>query len=375
MSEYQFVYFAAVDRALDDQQLAYMRKQSSRAVVTRWQFENQYHYGDFRGNALEMMRRGYDVHLHYANFGIRKLMFRLPQGLPIAADVFEAFAIEDCPEWTPDARGKGGVLSISPEGDAGTYYEDYFEFDRLTEVLPQIRGALIAGDLRPLYVAWLACVWDDDVVEPPVPGGLKTLPHDLKELAAFYELSPDLIAAAAKIAPAAPSQGDPNKLVDSWLQQCSADELRSWLRRVVDGEGASVQAEILATVRSEQPGATWPIAAAKRTYGELQALAEEIGSVRVQREAQAQERARLKRLKALAADPDAAIAKAQQLVERRSTEEYEQAAALLAELREALGSSGAGPRRADAAARNLARQYPTLNRLKRALREQGLNYK
>ncbi len=34
MSEYQFVYFAAVDRALDDKQLAYMRKQSPRAEVT-----------------------------------------------------------------------------------------------------------------------------------------------------------------------------------------------------------------------------------------------------------------------------------------------------------------------------------------------------
>src|SRR5690606_15206341 len=138
----------------------------------------------------------------------------------------------------------------------------------------------------------------------------------------------------------------------------------------LDGEGASVQAEVLAVIRSERPGVKWPTAAATRIYGQLQALAEEFAGARGQRVAQAQERARLKRLKVLTADPDAAITKAQQLVERRSTEGYHQAAASLGELRDALDPS-IGPQRADAAARSLARQNPTLNRLKQALREQG----
>lgn len=34
MSEYQYIYFSAVDKQLDDKQLAYMRRQSSRAEVT-----------------------------------------------------------------------------------------------------------------------------------------------------------------------------------------------------------------------------------------------------------------------------------------------------------------------------------------------------
>ena len=94
MSVYQYVYFAAVDKPLDNQQLEYMRHQSTRAEVTRWQFTNEYHYGDFHGNSLEMMRRGYDVHLHYANYGVRKLMFRLPLGLPVGAKQFKAYATE-----------------------------------------------------------------------------------------------------------------------------------------------------------------------------------------------------------------------------------------------------------------------------------------
>ena len=63
-----------------------MRQQSSRAEITPWSFDNEYHFGDFRGDALTMLRRGYDMHLHYANFGIRKLLIRLPHNLPIDND-------------------------------------------------------------------------------------------------------------------------------------------------------------------------------------------------------------------------------------------------------------------------------------------------
>ena len=90
MSEHQIVAFRAVDGPVSEKDLEYMRSQSSRAEVTAWSFDNEYHYGDFRGNALEMLRRGYDVHLHYANFGIRKLLIRLPHGFPdpAAADPY-----------------------------------------------------------------------------------------------------------------------------------------------------------------------------------------------------------------------------------------------------------------------------------------------
>ena len=84
MSEYQYISFRAIDAPVSERNLKYMQRQSSRAEITPWSFDNEYHYGDFRGNAVEMLRRGYDLHLHYANFGVRKLMIRLPHGLPDA---------------------------------------------------------------------------------------------------------------------------------------------------------------------------------------------------------------------------------------------------------------------------------------------------
>ena len=46
MSEFQYIGFRGVDAPLSDDQLGYMERQSSRAEVTRWSFDNTYHYGD-----------------------------------------------------------------------------------------------------------------------------------------------------------------------------------------------------------------------------------------------------------------------------------------------------------------------------------------
>src|SRR5437660_4986946 len=109
MSEHQFVGFRAVDQPVSEKELAYMAKQSSRAGITEWSFENQYHFGDFRGNVLEMMRRGYDVHLHYANFGIRKLCIRLPNGLPDGA---KAYFRKESLQFLKDKTGPGGIICV-----------------------------------------------------------------------------------------------------------------------------------------------------------------------------------------------------------------------------------------------------------------------
>jgi len=87
MSEYQWIAFRAIDAPVTPADLEYMQKQSSRAEITPWSFENMYTHSDFRGNVPEMLRRGYDFHLHYADFGIRKLAIRLPRGLPNPAMV------------------------------------------------------------------------------------------------------------------------------------------------------------------------------------------------------------------------------------------------------------------------------------------------
>jgi hypothetical protein len=48
MSEHQYVAFRAIEGPVSEDNLEYMRRQSSRAEITPWAFDNEYHYGDFR---------------------------------------------------------------------------------------------------------------------------------------------------------------------------------------------------------------------------------------------------------------------------------------------------------------------------------------
>ena len=54
MSEYQYVVFQAVDRPLNDTQLKYAQRQSTRADVSRWSLSVEYHYSSFRGDVVSV---------------------------------------------------------------------------------------------------------------------------------------------------------------------------------------------------------------------------------------------------------------------------------------------------------------------------------
>src|SRR5271154_3444511 len=112
MSEYQRVAFRAIDAPVSEEKLEYMHTQSSRAEITPWTFDNEYHYGDFHGDALTMLHRGYDIHLQYANFGIRKLLIRLPHNLPNTPGTSPYFG-KDGLQFLKDKQGQGGILFIS----------------------------------------------------------------------------------------------------------------------------------------------------------------------------------------------------------------------------------------------------------------------
>jgi hypothetical protein len=371
MSEYQFIHFQAIDRPVDDKQLAYMRRQSTRAEVSPWEFSNEYHFGDFSGDPYEMLRRGYEVHLHYANFGIRRLMFRLPAGLPWNKKTFQQFETEYGVEWKPDKHGSGGILAIQRDADAGTFEEDFYDFDRVIEALGRVREMLSGGDLRPLYLAWLACASDEDAMEPPIPAGLAKLPRELATISEFYELSRDLIQAAAKDSPPAPTAKDTSHELQAWVNRQTADKLRELATRLLADPSPAARAETLARIRDEAPTTPWPTAEPSRTFGELQRAANGVEVHRVERERLEQQRAREARLKSIAAKPNETVAHVKKLVKERSTTGYERAAQELSDLREALGPKR-GPARAQKIAADLAAANPTLNLLKSALRRHGL---
>lgn len=79
-----------------------------------------------------MLQRGYDLHLHYANFGIRKMMVRLPQGLLTPKARCAKYLDGENVVWQADAKGFAGILTISASTDFGVLdelwdVEDYLE--------------------------------------------------------------------------------------------------------------------------------------------------------------------------------------------------------------------------------------------------------
>src|SRR5688572_20589734 len=143
MSEFQYIAFRAIDAPVSKKNLAYMRRQSTRAEITPRSFINEYHYGDFRGNAIEMLRRGYDIHLHYANFGVRSLFIRLPQGLP-NSKVAKSYLDGESIRFEKDQKGNAGVLAVEPyyEPDA---LEELWDIDRWLDRLIPLRAEIVNG--------------------------------------------------------------------------------------------------------------------------------------------------------------------------------------------------------------------------------------
>lgn len=373
MSEYQWVEFRAVDTPLDDDALDFMHRQSTRANIDRWTFTNEYQFGRFRGDVLEMMRRGYDIHVHYANFGIRVLCIRIPDGIDIAQRI-EPYLLENEIDWVPDTHGNGGVLVFQPEGDAGTW--DWTEdVESLASDFIPLREMIISGDFRPLYIAHIAFSYDDESLEPPIPSGLRQENYALDRLCEFYEIDSDLIAVAAEMSPELSTAASDEGLIRKWLDSQTKSELSANLEKCL----MQPRAFPWQLLRGVLAGSTaTPEQLGKRTIGELREKAAQIEAERLrQSQAIAAEKAERNRIEAerilqvqldkIAKDPDQVIRQIDKLLEERNRTAYRRVAEKLLLLAEACGRDAATAK-ADA----IRYQYPTRTALSSELSKVGL---
>jgi hypothetical protein len=250
MSEYQYYEFLAVDRPLDERQQAEVRALSTRARVTATSFTNEYHWGNFRGDPRTMMERYYDAHLYLTNWGTHQVMLRLPRAL-LSLETAEQYCIDPhVAAWT---SGEHLILDLISEDESGDWVEG--AEDSLAAIVG-VRAELAAGDLRPLYLAWLAAygTWERDEdafdydeetdLEPPVPAGLGALTAPQRALADFLRLNSGLLAIAAQASPPlAGTKDDPRKLA-KWIKDLPTGEKDKLLYRVAQGHGAQIQMEL-----------------------------------------------------------------------------------------------------------------------------------
>ncbi len=337
MSVYQYYEFLALDRPLDTHQQDEVRALSTRARINATSFINEYHWGNFRGDPSRLMERYYDAHLYLANWGSRRIMLRFPRTL-LDPDVAEQYCVGDqVTAWT---AGEFIVLDLASEDDSDEWVEDA---ERSLSAIVGVRAEIAAGDLRPLYLAWLAGYgkWErdedafdrehDDELEPPVPPGLTTLTASQQALADFLRLDDDLLNVAATTSPPPEDATKDPREFAGWITNLSPVEKDRLLLRVVSDHPAAVRTELLRRFREQSTPAVPPVS--RRTVADLLDTAARTRADKEARRENIRALARERRLDELAHGEEKAWARIDTMIATKKPGEYDAAVMLLTELR------------------------------------------
>ncbi|BBO85896.1 hypothetical protein DSCO28_64620 [Desulfosarcina ovata subsp. sediminis] len=344
MSEYQYYEFLSIDRPLKEDDMAELRALSTRATITPVSFTNEYNWGDFKGNPDNLMQRYFDAHVYVANWMTAIFMVRLP--------------IETLTRETAKAVAAPYLLDIKP---TKTHWiitwslEESENYDRFgmedgrgwMARLAPVRDELLRGDLRSLYIGWLAVMvgemMDDDEMEPLSVSGLGDLTVAQQALAEFLEVDPDLLAGAGMGSPAAQESEVSRREMEKWIDSLPREEVNSILKQLLEGKGQqaerSVRNRFAVWRRGLQNSDT---DAPRRRVGELCKNAEKVRLIRLEKQKRDRKQRETKRrekrkayLKNLSSDFPKAWASVKEPVERGSGRGYDEACRKLVDIAEA----------------------------------------
>jgi hypothetical protein len=268
VSEYQYYEFVALDRPLTPVEMAELRSISTRAQITPTRFFNEYHWGDLKADPTELLVRCFDVHVYFANWGSRRLMFRLPK---------PAVNLDDLRACVP---GGPATLTVTEQhvvvdlwSETEEPEDEWFEDGQLLASLTPLRAELLRGDRRVAYLAWLLAVQtgelDPDSPEPRVPHGLDGPSASLAALTSFLRIDPDLLAAAAPVG--VEDTGEMERF-RNWVERLPAQEQQQWLLRAADNLDLALGSALLGEFRRAHPAVA---ADQGRTVAQLLDRAEE----------------------------------------------------------------------------------------------------
>jgi hypothetical protein len=344
MSEYQYYEFVAIDKPLTTAQMSALRSCSTRATITPTSFVNDYQWGDLKGDPLDWMRRYFDAHIYVANWYSCCLLLRAPKSI-FDIKTLNAFKTESA--FTFHRSESHWILqwelSESEEDERFAMEDGRGWVGRLVS----LRDDLLRGDLRPLYLGWLAGASageiDDDVLEPPLPPGLSQLTAAQRSLVEFLEIDQDLLVAAA--------HGDKQQHVaideshmDDWIADLPDSERRKIIKLLMTGHSLEAERQLksrfIAWQKERRVDAeTSPT---RRTLAALRELAKSATATRKQRELVQRNKAEVQRqakresyLRTLADDFDRYWNTAHECAERGIASAYDDAKRILVDLADA----------------------------------------
>lgn len=342
MSEYQFYEFIAVDGPISDEGLKYAESCSSRAEVSLYRWRNVYNFGDFHGSVQKLLQY-YDAHFYVANWGTIRLALAFPKGCLDPGAVQPYLRGNDKYEQTLSVEwgDKRCVVYLERNDEEGRGWSDG---EGILDRLVGIREELMRGDLRALCLGWLADFdpkeWGDprdaNVHAPPITSGFSNLSPALQELVEQFAVDPDVLEAAAGMVKGKMRGRIP---MDEILANMPVSEMKRFLLRVADGEGARVMSELSRLTYRPRPEDKQAIDSPKCV--ELASRAIEVQGARIRREAEEREAKRkhkeqLKKLHlaSVLKRADTIWPGLDALMERKVASAYDEVAAKLSELRD-----------------------------------------
>jgi len=336
MSEYQRYEFMTSDRPLTRAQLDAVNALSSHIKASSTHALIEYHWGDFKHDPIDVLHKFFDGFLYWANWGAPELALRFPHGT-LPANLINGYDLDDFVTFTQ--YRDYDILDIhfgEMEGpDEWTEYE--------LGPLIAIRDELMEGDLRALYITWLAgqrMIGGDDEEEddeigsvPPVPPALGTLTAAQQALAVLLQMPQELLVAAARHSKAAMPSTDDD--VVAWVELLAQDRRSDYLVRLAHHE-PGLSRLLVKELREMGQGKTraTPAAGEHVTYAMLLAESEAI-KAKQEREKREQEQLAFQRhLQDVHDHQDEYWHQVDLAVTRKSSTGYDEAVRLLIELRE-----------------------------------------
>jgi hypothetical protein len=343
MSEYQYYEFQAIDRPLTSKEMDELRSYSTRANITPTSFVNDYAWGSFKGDEDAWMEKYFDAFLYLANWGTHVLKLRLPVRL-----LDPAIAIAYCGGDSASASKNADkiILSfVSADEEGGEWVEGHGQLSSLISV----RAELARGDLRALYLGWLLRAQteelDDDEVEPPVPPGLGQLSASLESMAEFLRIDTDLLQVASEASSSISNTEVDRDEMHAWVGNLAAKEKDDFITGLLVDANQTLIAELLQRFFKERTAADDLSSTTRRTAGQLLQAAEAYRAERrrIESERNAKEKARREHEAAIARNRhlDSIVGNEAKLwrdidslIATKLPKNYDQALALLVDLRD-----------------------------------------
>ncbi len=340
MSEYQYYDFKAIDHALTKTEMAALRSISTRAVITSTSFTNHYEWGDLKADPLKLLEKYFDAFVYIANWGTREFHLRLPQELVDAKQIKAML-----PGKSAQVRSSGKFVTISFESEV-ELDDDWDDGTGWMGSLISLRGDLLRRDFRCLYLGWLFSVqngeFSDEVLEPPVPAGLRELSAPYDSLIEFLGIDEDLVEVAASASEplkAGPSRKD----LTTWIRSLTEKEKDGLLVNALSEPDERWRIELLRRFEHENVTVSAHGAVERRTIADLltasHARAEErMRKLNAQRAAEAarkkakEEANRVLYLDNLAKREKAVWKQVDAHIQKRQPNDYDRAVILLTDL-------------------------------------------